>query len=98
MKAFYTAGMLLDVCAVFGELSEEVAQQKKLVVTLLRKLHRTKCNFLHRYAKWRAAHLHNCLNTGETPSEPAPKQDEEEVNDSDRMEYGISSTKNPVIL
>nr|SVE93339.1 EOG090X0GPB [Moina brachiata] len=76
VKAFYTAGMLLDVCAVFGELSEEVAQQKK-------------------YAKWRAAHLHSCLNTGETPSEPAPKQEDEEVNDSDRMEYGISSSKNP---
>lgn len=29
VKAFYTAGMLLDVCAVFGELNEEVAQQKK---------------------------------------------------------------------
>ena len=29
VKAFYSAGMLLDVCAVFGELSEDVAQQKK---------------------------------------------------------------------
>ena len=29
VKAFYSAGMLLDVCAVFGELNEDVAQQKK---------------------------------------------------------------------
>lgn len=29
MKAFYSAGMLLDVCMVFGEMNEDVAQQKK---------------------------------------------------------------------
>jgi hypothetical protein len=29
VKAFYSAGMLFDVCAVFGELNEDVAQQKK---------------------------------------------------------------------
>lgn len=29
VKAFYSAGMLLDVCAVFGELNEDIAQQKK---------------------------------------------------------------------
>ena len=31
VKAFYSAGMLFDVCAVFGELNEDVAQQKKSV-------------------------------------------------------------------
>ena len=37
-----------------------------------------------RYAKWRAAHLHNCIKTGETPNEPAPKPDE--PNDSYNFE------------
>jgi hypothetical protein len=32
VKAFYSAGMLFDVCAVFGELNEDVAQQKKWVL------------------------------------------------------------------
>nr|SVE75470.1 EOG090X0GPB [Daphnia dolichocephala] len=76
VKAFYSAGMLFDVCAVFGELSEDVAQQKK-------------------YAKWRAAHLHNCLNSGETPSEPAPKPDDQLINDSENMEYGFTAEPKP---
>ncbi|XP_046637630.1 vacuolar protein sorting-associated protein VTA1 homolog [Daphnia pulicaria] len=76
VKAFYSAGMLFDVCAVFGELNEDVAQQKK-------------------YAKWRAAHLHNCLNSGEEPSEPAPKPDDQVINDSDNLEYGFSSDVKP---
>nr|SVE89601.1 EOG090X0GPB [Daphnia sinensis] len=76
VKAFYSAGMLFDVCSVFGELNEDVAQQKK-------------------YAKWRAAHLHNCLNSGEIPSEPAPKPDEQLINDSENMEYGFSSDLKP---
>ena len=29
MKSFYTTGVLLDVCDVFGELSEEVLAQRK---------------------------------------------------------------------
>nr|SVE83392.1 EOG090X0GPB [Daphnia magna] len=76
VKAFYSAGMLLDVSSVFGELNEDVAQQKK-------------------YAKWRAAHLHNCLNSGEIPSEPAPKPDEQLINDSENLEYGFSSDFKP---
>nr|SVE73901.1 EOG090X0GPB [Daphnia atkinsoni] len=72
VKAFYSAGMLFDVCSVFGELNEDVAQQKK-------------------YAKWRAAHLHNCLNSGETPSDSAPKPDDQLINDSENLEYGFSS-------
>lgn len=76
VKAFYSAGMLLDVCAVFGELNEDVAQQKK-------------------YAKWRAAHLHNCLNSGERPSDPAPKPDEQDLNDSENLEYGQTPAAPP---
>jgi len=30
VKAFYTAGMLLEVCSTFGELNEEIAQQKNM--------------------------------------------------------------------
>ena len=29
MKSFYTAGVILDVCEVFGEMSEEVQAQRK---------------------------------------------------------------------
>ena len=29
VKSFYTAGILFDVCEVFGELTDEVASQRK---------------------------------------------------------------------
>ena len=58
MKAFYTSGMLFDVLTTFGELSEELVQNRK-------------------YAKWKAAYIHNCLKNGETPV-PGPLQGEEE--------------------
>lgn len=29
MKVFYTAGLLFDVCDVFGEVSDEVTKQRK---------------------------------------------------------------------
>jgi len=48
VKLFYTAGMLMDVLATFGELSEEIEKSRK-------------------YAKWKAAYIHNCLKNGETP-------------------------------
>lgn len=57
MKAFYTSGMIYDVMATFGELTEEVIQNRK-------------------YAKWKAAYIHNCLKNGETPvSGNVPKKD-----------------------
>lgn len=58
IQSFYTAGLLYDVLATFGELSEEAAQNKK-------------------YAKWKAAYIHNCLKNGQTP-EPGPLQDDED--------------------
>ncbi|XP_055327482.1 vacuolar protein sorting-associated protein VTA1 homolog [Paramacrobiotus metropolitanus] len=48
IKAFYTAGLLFDVLAVWGEVSDDVARQQK-------------------YAKWKAAYIHNCLKNGEVP-------------------------------
>ncbi|XP_014251111.1 vacuolar protein sorting-associated protein VTA1 homolog [Cimex lectularius] len=48
VKAFYTAGMVMDILTIFGELSEEVSSNCK-------------------YAKWKAAYIHNCLKNGETP-------------------------------
>lgn len=48
VKAFYTSGMVYDVLQVFGELTEEVIQNRK-------------------YAKWKAAYIHNCLKNGEVP-------------------------------
>lgn len=48
VKAFYTSGMIYDVLQTFGELTEEVVQNRK-------------------YAKWKAAYIHNCLKNGETP-------------------------------
>ncbi|XP_046391858.1 vacuolar protein sorting-associated protein VTA1 homolog [Ischnura elegans] len=60
VKAFYTSGMLFDVLNTFGELTEEVIQNRK-------------------YAKWKAAYIHNCLKNGETPI-PGPQADENEEN------------------
>lgn len=48
VKAFYTAGMIYDVLATFGEISDENLQNRK-------------------YAKYKAAYIHNCLKNGETP-------------------------------
>lgn len=62
VKAFYTSGMLFDVLTTFGELSEELLQNRK-------------------YAKWKAAYIHNCLKNGETPV-PGPLQEEDELGDS----------------
>lgn len=45
----------------------------------------------YRYAKWRAAHIHNCLNSGEKPSDPAPKPADQLLNDSENSEYGLST-------
>lgn len=85
--------MLLDVCSVFGEMNEDVAQQKKYA-TLIPLTSSIKESFhpLSRYAKWRAAHLHNCINTGEQPSEPAPKPEEGVLNDSENLEFGLPSS------
>ena len=95
MKAFYSAGMLLDVCTTFGELNEDVGQQRKYISlpSLLRTLLNFEITLLTRYAKWRAAHLHNCLKTGELPQDPAPKPDEQYLNDTEKEEFGISPAK-----
>lgn len=58
VKAFYTAGMLMDVLSTFGEVSEEITNNCK-------------------YAKWKAAYIHNCLKNGETPL-PGPMSGENE--------------------
>ncbi|XP_076183619.1 vesicle trafficking 1 [Ptiloglossa arizonensis] len=65
IQSFFTAGLLYDVLTVFGELSEEAAQNRK-------------------YAKWKAAYIHNCLKNGETPV-PGPIED-----DTENMEAGKS--------
>ncbi|PNF30949.1 putative vacuolar protein sorting-associated protein VTA1 [Cryptotermes secundus] len=77
VKAFYTSGMLFDVLTTFGELSEELLQNRK-------------------YAKWKAAYIHNCLKNGETPV-PGPLQEEDKLGDgsqnqeedSDPMSSGL---------
>jgi len=48
VKLFYTAGYLLDILSIFGEMDTQILQQQK-------------------YAKWKAAYIHNCLKNGETP-------------------------------
>ncbi|XP_076066694.1 vesicle trafficking 1 [Oratosquilla oratoria] len=68
VKAFFTAGLLFDVCEVFGELSDEVAAQRK-------------------YARWKAAYIHNCLKTGEDPI-PGPMGGEED-------EFGTQDAEEP---
>ena len=65
VKAFYTSGMLFDVLTTFGELSEEVQQNRK-------------------YAKWKAAYIHNCLKNGETPIPgPMKMEGEEDENEAE---------------
>ncbi|XP_059612564.1 vacuolar protein sorting-associated protein VTA1 homolog [Phlebotomus argentipes] len=63
VKAFYTAGMIYDVLLTFGELTDEVQQNRK-------------------YAKWKAAYIHNCLKNGETPV-PGPMATGEEGEDNE---------------
>lgn len=55
IKAFYTAGILMDILQQFGELSEDVLNKRK-------------------YAKWKAAYIHNCLKVGDKPM-PGPPTD-----------------------
>lgn len=59
VHSFFTAGLLYDVLTVFGELSEEAAQNRK-------------------YAKWKAAYIHNCLKNDETPI-PGPVEENENI-------------------
>ncbi|RZF39890.1 hypothetical protein LSTR_LSTR010518 [Laodelphax striatellus] len=63
VKAFYSAGILMDVLSVFGEVSEEIVANRK-------------------YAKWKAAYIHNCLKNGETPVPGPLKDDESEASES----------------
>ncbi|XP_054262701.1 vacuolar protein sorting-associated protein VTA1 homolog [Macrosteles quadrilineatus] len=58
VKAFYTAGFLMDVLNTFGEQTDEIQQNCK-------------------YAKWKAAYIHNCLRNGEMPV-PGPVGGDEE--------------------
>ncbi|CAL7948128.1 unnamed protein product [Xylocopa violacea] len=60
----YWSGLLYDVLTVFGELSEEAAQNRK-------------------YAKWKAAYIHNCLKNNETPV-PGPIEENNENMISDK--------------
>lgn len=73
VKAFYTAGMLMDVLTTFGEHTDEIARNCK-------------------YAKWKAAYIHNCLKNGETPI-PGP-MDSEKEND---LTYFTDNTPQPNI-
>lgn len=66
VKAFYSAGMLFDVLNTFGELTDEVIQNRK-------------------YAKWKAAYIHNCLKNGETPI-PGPMRDPDNPEDNENPE------------
>jgi vacuolar protein sorting-associated protein VTA1 len=72
VKSFYTAGMLFDVLTTFGELSEEVVQNRK-------------------YAKWKAAYIHNCLKNGETPV-PGPLRQGGDLDDGLLNEEGNSAS------
>ncbi|KAL1454950.1 hypothetical protein WDU94_009077 [Cyamophila willieti] len=57
VKAFYTASILMDVLQTFGDVSDDIEQNKK-------------------YAKWKAAYIHNCLKSGETPVPGPPESGE----------------------
>ena len=69
--------MLFDVLTTFGELSEEVQQNRK-------------------YAKWKAAYIHNCLKNGETPI-PGPMQmdgEDEDIENENASASGPSGSEN----
>lgn len=53
IKAFYTAGILMDILEQFGQQSEDFISKKK-------------------YAKWKAAYIHNCLKSGDKPTSGGP--------------------------
>ncbi|XP_045472105.1 vacuolar protein sorting-associated protein VTA1 homolog [Harmonia axyridis] len=55
IKAFYTAGILMDILEQFGPLSEDIQSKKK-------------------YAKWKAAYIHNCLKVGDIPIPGGPDE------------------------
>jgi vacuolar protein sorting-associated protein VTA1 len=59
VKTFFTAGVIYDCLLTFGELTDEVQQNRK-------------------YAKWKAAYIHNCLKNGETPVPGPMKTDDDE--------------------
>lgn len=78
VKSFYTAGMLMDVLSVFGEISDEIAANCK-------------------YAKWKAAYIHNCLKNGETPIPGPLKNDEsnEDTSNTSSIKEDPSSSNTP---
>ncbi|KAK9888776.1 hypothetical protein WA026_001001 [Henosepilachna vigintioctopunctata] len=55
IKAFYTAGILMDILEQFGTLSEDIQDKRK-------------------YAKWKAAYIHNCLKVGDIPIPGGPDE------------------------
>ncbi|XP_066594950.1 vacuolar protein sorting-associated protein VTA1 homolog [Prorops nasuta] len=78
IQSFYTAGLLYDVLAVFGDLSEEALQNRK-------------------YAKWKAAYIHNCLKNGENPVPGPISENDDGTNfneEADAGETSISSDTN----
>jgi len=77
VKAFYNAGVLIDVLCNFnnGELTEEFDDKRK-------------------YAKWKAAYIHNCLKSGVTPK-PGPMESESEEGDSQGPSIYVPPPQNP---
>lgn len=73
VKAFYTSGMIYDVLDLFGELTEDVIQNRK-------------------YAKWKAAYIHNCLKNGETPI-PGPLNDDENFDEPSSSSSNVDPPK-----
>ncbi|XP_044750803.1 vacuolar protein sorting-associated protein VTA1 homolog [Coccinella septempunctata] len=60
IKAFYTAGILMDILEQFGPLSEDIQGKRK-------------------YAKWKAAYIHNCLKVGDIPIPGGPDENLDNV-------------------
>ncbi|XP_044266213.1 vacuolar protein sorting-associated protein VTA1 homolog [Tribolium madens] len=78
IKAFYTAGILMDILEQFGEQSEEIADKKK-------------------YAKWKAAYIHNCLKSGDKPTSGGPDDHLKNVIDVSKDGEDDSTQNNLVI-
>lgn len=81
VKCFYNSGLLMDVLTTFGELTDEITNNRK-------------------YAKWKAAYIHNCLKNGETPK-PGPQSEmtdeEKELNELMNFDVPKSNPAEPKV-
>lgn len=78
IKAFYTAGILMDILEQFGDQPDDIIEKKK-------------------YAKWKAAYIHNCLKSGDKPTAGGPDEHLKNVIDISKGDEE-ESTQNDLVI